>query len=209
MNAAALISLLALTLPQIPLAQVAPISGLPDLSTNKEVKAQVEIKASADTVWRTLTNFPAYDIWNPYIYPASGEAVAGRKLDLTLRGPNKGVGSGTGAPSIPGGGPGSGSGTGSVVHFTPTVLVATPNRELSWGGQAALGGVQRVATFDIEPLGPRRVRLTATERFRGILLPLVSGVTDDSAAGLKNMTNALRGRAELLDFSLPAPAPHR
>src|SRR5690348_5585134 len=100
MFSAGLISVLVLTLAQIP-----PVSGIPDFSTRKEIKAEVEIKASADTVWRTLTNFPAYDIWNPYIYPASGEAVAGHKLDLTLRG-------------------------GTVIHFTPTVIVAKPNEEL-------------------------------------------------------------------------------
>lgn len=170
---AGLISFLVLTLAQIP-----PLSGIPDLSTHKEIKAEIEIKASADTVWRTLTNFPAYDIWNPYIYPASGEAIAGHKLDLTLQGR-------------------------TVIHFTPTVLVAKPNEELSWGGQIPLGAVQRVATFTIQTLEPHRVRLTAVERFRGILLPLSSGVAGDAATGLKLMTKALRNRAELLDFSPP------
>ncbi|HEV2440388.1 MAG TPA: SRPBCC domain-containing protein [bacterium] len=171
-----LILLLGLTLAQIP-----PLFGIPDLSTHKEIKVEVEIKASADTVWRTLTNFPAYDIWNPYIYPASGEAVAGQKLDLTLRG-------------------------GTVIHFNPVVLVAKPNQELSWGGKVPLGAVQREVTFDIEALEPHRVRFVAIERFRGILLPLASGVTADSAAGLQLMSRALRDRAELLDFSLPSPA---
>jgi hypothetical protein len=171
-----LASVLVLTLAQIP-----PLSGIPDLSTHKEVKAEVEIKASADTVWRTLTNFPAYEIWNPYIYPASGQAIAGHKLDLTLRG-------------------------GTVVHYTPTVLVAKPNEELSWGGAVPLGAVQREVTFSIETLEPHRVRFVAVERFRGILLPLAAGVTGDAAAGLNLMTKALRGRAELLDYSRPAPA---
>src|SRR5579864_1002307 len=180
MFSAGLISLLVLTLAQIP-----PLSGIPDLSTHKEIKVEVEIKASADTVWRTLTNFPAYDIWNPYIYPASGEAVAGQKLDLTLRG-------------------------GTVIHFNPVVLVAKPNQELSWGGKVPLGAVQREVTFEIVTLEPHRVRFTAVERFRGILLPLASGVTGDSAAGLKLMAKALRNRAELLDFSPPPdPVPHR
>jgi len=180
MFATGLIAFLVLTLAQVP-----PLFGIPDLSTHKDVKAEVEIKASADTVWRILTNFPAYDIWNPYIYPASGEAVAGRTLDLTLRG-------------------------GTVIHFQPTVLVAKPDEELSWGGKVPLGAVQREVTFDIVTLEPHRVRLTAVERFRGILLPLASGVTGDSATGLKIMTKALRNRAELLDFSPPSnPVLHR
>ncbi|HEV2283141.1 MAG TPA: SRPBCC domain-containing protein [bacterium] len=180
MFATALISFLVLTLAQVP-----TLSGIPDLSTHKDVKAEVEINASADTVWRTLTNFPAYDIWNPYIYPASGEAVAGQKLDLTLRG-------------------------GTIIHFHPTVLVAKPGEELSWGGTVPLGAIQREVTFTIESLAPHRVHFVAVERFRGILLPLASGVTSDSAAGLKQMTKALRERAELLDYSPPpAPDPHR
>lgn len=174
---AGLVSFLALTLAQVP-----PVSGFPDFSTHKDIKVEVEIKASADTVWRTLTNFPAYDIWNPYIYPASGEAVAGQKLDLTLRGS-------------------------TVVHFTPTVLVAKPDEELSWAGKVPLGAVERVLTFEITTLEPHRVRLVAVERFRGLLLPLASGITSDAAAGLKLMTRALRNRAELLDFSAPGPSP--
>ncbi|HEV2356525.1 MAG TPA: SRPBCC domain-containing protein [bacterium] len=161
-------------------AGTAAAGVLPDLSTHKDVRAVVEIKASADEVWRVLTDFPAYDIWNPYIYPASGDAVAGRTLDLTLRG-------------------------GTVIHFAPTVLVAKPGQELTWAGKMPLGAVERVLTFEITPLEPHRSRLTATERFRGIALPLVSGVTDDAASGLAAMTRALRERAELLDFSLPVP----
>ncbi|HET7264337.1 MAG TPA: SRPBCC domain-containing protein [bacterium] len=182
MFATGLISFLVLTLAQVP-----PLSGIPDLSTHKEIKVEVEIKASADTVWRILTNFPAYDIWNPYIYPASGDPIAGHQLNLTLRG-------------------------GTVIHFHPTVLVAKPNQEISWGGKIPLGALERVVTFDITELEPHRVRLTAVERFRGIALPLASGVTGDAATGLKVMTKALRDRAELLDYvpsSSTPVVPHR
>ena len=164
------------------LAVVPAVSGFPDLSTHKDVKVEVEIKASADTVWRILTNFPAYDIWNPYIYPASGDPVAGQTLDLTLRGS-------------------------TVIHFTPKVLLAKPDEKLSWAGTVPLGGGQRVLTFEITTLEPHRVRLVAVEQFNGLLLPLASGVTSDADAGLKAMTRALRNRAELLDFSSPGPAP--
>ena len=177
MFSSGLISFLALTLGLVP-----PASGIPDLSTHKDIKVEVEIKASADTVWRILTNFPAYDIWNPYIYPASGDAVAGHTLDLTLRGS-------------------------AVIHFAPKVLVAKPNEELSWAGRVPLGAVERVLTFDIVTLEPHHVRLVAVERFNGLLLPLASGATSDATAGLKAMTRALRNRAELMEFSPPAPAP--
>jgi hypothetical protein len=178
-----LASVLLLTLAQA----TAPLSSLPDLSTHKEVKADLEINASAATVWHALTDFAAYEIWNPYIYPASGEAVAGRQLDLTLR-------------------------TGKAIHFTAIVLAARPDRELSWGGKMPIDGIERVTTFEIHTLGPHRVRLVATEQLKGLLLPL-TGIAGQSADGLQQMTRALRNRAELLDFSLPQPAmritPHR
>jgi hypothetical protein len=157
-----------------------PLSSLPDLRTHKEVKADLEIKASAGIVWHTLTDFPAYQIWNPYIYPATGEAVAGQQLDLTLR-------------------------AGAVVHFTPTVLVAEQDRVLSWGGKVPVDGIERVVRFEIQALGPHRSRLIATEQLKGLLVPL-AGVAGDSGGGLQQMARALRDRAELLDFSLPAPA---
>lgn len=156
----------------------APPMGLPDLSTHREVKTVVEINASAGTVWHVLTTFSAYDLWNPYIYPAAGDVVAGRQLDLTLRG-------------------------GTVVHYSPTVLVAKPDEELSWGGKIPLGAIERVVTFDIQALGPHRVHFTTLERFHGVLLPLAAGVADDAATGWTAMARALRDRAELLDFARP------
>jgi hypothetical protein len=163
-------------------AGMATISGLPDLSTHRDVKTDIEIKASAATVWHVLTDFSAYELWNPYIYPASGKAVAGHEIDLTLR-------------------------RGTVIHYTPTVLVATRDQELSWGGKIPFGAVERVVTFVIQPLEPHRVRFIATEHFQGPLLPLAQGVTNDAAAGLSEMARALRDRAELLDFAAPRPTP--
>lgn len=163
------------------LATMVPLGPLlPDLSTHKEVKVEMEIQASSEDVWNVLTNFAAYNNWNPYIYPASGTAVAGKKLDITLHGS-------------------------TLVHFSPTVLVATPSRELTWTGRLPSGAIERTLTFDIVPIAAHRVRLTAIERFRGLLLPLAVGVANESKAGLTQMSKALRDRAELLDFSLPAP----
>jgi len=157
---------------------VPPMSTLPDFSTHRDVKVEIEIKASADTVWRVLTNFSAYEVWNPYIFPASGEAVAGTQLDLTLR-------------------------RGTVIHYMPTVLSARPDQQLSWGGKVPLAGVERVVTFTIQPLDRRRVRLVAVEHFQGALLPLAQGAPGDAASGLTEMVRALRNRAELLDFAGP------
>jgi hypothetical protein len=158
------------------LAQV-EIQGLPDLSTHREVQAQIEIQAPVDLVWATLAGFPAYDIWNPYIYPAKGELLPGSVLEVTLH---------TG---------------GRPLTYEPVVLTVLPKRELSWGGRILGGMFERIQIFTLEELTPGRARLTSRERFQGILLPLYGNVPEDARRGLEAMNRALRNRAELLTIS--------
>jgi len=152
---------------------------LPDLSTHREVKAEIEVHAAPQQVWTVLTDFAAYTIWNPYISPAKGQARPGTQLELTLHG-----------------------GGGSMT-YEPTVVTAQPNRELSWSGRM-IGAVmfERVQTFTIVSLGPHRVRLVAEERFKGLAVPLARSITDDAAHGLDIMSKALRTRAELWEFAI-------
>jgi hypothetical protein len=137
--------------------------------------AEVEIQASPELVWTILTDFSKYPIWNPYIYPAKGEVRPGARLELTLH-------DGTHSNTI-----------------QVTVLTATPNKELSWGGRLS-GAFDRVQTFSLEPLGPDRVRLVSRAFFKGFLLPLVGGVPEKAREGLAMMNSALRTRAELLQL---------
>jgi hypothetical protein len=148
---------------------------LPNLSTHREVEAEVEIQASPELVWMILTDFPAYPIWNPYIYPAKGEVRQGARLELTLH---------DGARST---------------TIQVTVLAVTANKELSWGGRLS-GAFDRVQTFSLEPLGPDRVRLVSRAFFKGFLLPLVGGVPEGTRRGLAMMNSALRTRAELMEL---------
>jgi len=160
------------------MAASAPLWPLPDLSTHREVKAEIEIHAAPQQVWAVLTDFAAYEIWNPYISPAKGQARPGARLELTLQ-----------------------SGGGSIT-YEPTVVTAEPNRRLSWSGRM-MGAIvfERVQTFTIVPLEPHRVRLVAEERFKGLAVPLAWSIADDAAHGLDVMSKALRTRAELWEFS--------
>jgi uncharacterized protein YndB with AHSA1/START domain len=160
------------------------MSALPDLSTHKEVKVEMDIQAPADVVWRVLTDFPAYTTWNPYIYPASGEPVDGTHLDLVLHG-------------------------GQQIHFTPLVVDAVPNQKLVWMDRLPLGVLERVLTWQITPLDTDRVHLVASELFRGIALPASSGLPGDAAGGLTLMMKTLRDRAELLAYTRPQTPPLR
>ena len=157
------------------LAQV-DIHG-PDFRTQHDVQAQIEIQAPVDLVWSILVEFPAYDIWNPYVYPIKGELRPGGLLDVTLH-----------------------EGEGSL-RYEPVVLTLLPKREVSWGGRIPGGVLERVQIFTLTVLAPARVRLTSRERFQGFVLPFYGRVPEDAKRGLEMMNRALRNRAELLNYT--------
>ena len=168
--------LLAAVVVALSLAQI-HVQGLPDFKTQREVHAQVEIRAPAALVWRILTEFPTYDIWNPYIYPVRGDLHPGRLLDVTLH---------------------TDDGT---LRYEPAVLAVQPQHLLSWGGRIPGGMFERVQTFTLEELKPNLVRVTSHERFQGYLLPLYGRMPEEARRGLEAMTRALRDRAELLTLA--------
>lgn len=50
----------------------------------KSIKTQIKINASPYKVWLALTQFHAYELWNPFIADIRGEVGLGNKLKLTL-----------------------------------------------------------------------------------------------------------------------------
>jgi hypothetical protein len=148
--------------------------SLPSVSTRQEVTAEIDINAPAERVWGILTDFSRYSIWNPYIFPATGEARAGSRLELTLH-----LG-------------------GRSLTIRPTVLTVQPDRELSWSGRVGLGLMERTQTFSLEQLGPRRVRLVSRELFKGFFLLFMGSLPQETQQGLDMMNHALRSAAELV-----------
>jgi uncharacterized protein YndB with AHSA1/START domain len=51
----------------------------------KELRADIEIQASAERVWQLLTDFASFPQWNPFIRRASGEPKKGTKLEVYLQ----------------------------------------------------------------------------------------------------------------------------
>jgi hypothetical protein len=144
----------------------------------KELRSDIEVNASAERVWRILTDFASFPQWNPFMRRASGEIKKGAKLEVNLQP--------TGARSI---------------TFRPTVLNVEVNRELSW-----LGRLWIPRLFDgehilaIEPLGDNRVRFVQREIFRGLFVPFLSRSLDkDTRRGFDEMNKALKARAEHSD----------
>jgi hypothetical protein len=150
----------------------------------KELHSEIEIAASAQRVWRILTDFASYPRWNPFIRRISGEPTTGERLEVRLEPPDS-----------------------RGITLRPTVLRAEPTRELRWLGHLLVPGL-----FDgehrlvIQPIAENRVRFVQRETFKGLLVPLLARSLDDSTRrGFEEMNRALKVRAE----ALPADADPR
>jgi len=141
----------------------------------KEIHTEIEINAPAEKVWKVLTDFAAYPEWNPFVRRGEGEVRVGARLHIYIE-----------------------SSGGKGMSFSPTVLVANPNRELRWLGHLWVRGLfDGEHSFSIEPLSEGRVRFIQRERFGGLLLPFPSKMLDgDTRRGFEEMNRALKLRSE-------------
>jgi hypothetical protein len=141
----------------------------------KELHSEIEIAATAERVWRVLTDFPSYPQWNPFIRRISGEPKTGERLEVRLEPPG-----------------------GQGMTFRPKLLNAEANHELRWLGRLFVPGLfDGEHSLIIEPLGESRVRFVQREEFRGLLVPLLARSLDDNTRrGFEEMNHALKERAE-------------
>ncbi len=103
--------------------------------------------------------------WNPCIRSASGQLAAGARLTLRL---------------VPAGG--------RAMTFRPTVLAAQPDELLRWIGRLIVPGIfDGTHQFALEDLGGR-TRLTQSETFRGLLVPLTGKTLARTEAGFRAST---------------------
>jgi hypothetical protein len=141
----------------------------------RQIRAEIEINASAERVWHIITDFAAFPQWNPFIRQISGELKVGGTLDVYLQ------------PSGQRG-----------MRFRPVVLAVEPSRELRW-----LGRVWSIPKlFDgehsltIERLDANRVRFIQQEVFSGILVALLEGTLSAAVRSFGEMNEALKTLAE-------------
>ncbi|BBG02611.1 MULTISPECIES: SRPBCC domain-containing protein [Pseudonocardia] len=134
----------------------------------------IDIDAPADRVWAVFTDTGSYPEWNPFMTKVEGDLITGSRLAVTI------------VP--PGGRPNS---------FRPTVTTVEPERRLRWLGRLLLPGIVDGAhSFELEPLSPGTTRFTQSERFSGLLVPLLRGMLRSAEAGFAEMNTALAARAE-------------
>lgn len=138
------------------------------------VSTTIDIGASPRAVWDVLVDFPAYPEWNPFMVAVEGTAEVGRRLVVQLAGRN-----------------------GRGMTFRPTVLEATPGKELRWVGKLGPGGLfDGVHSFVLTARPDGTTRLTHGERFTGVLVALFKGATAKSHVGFEAFNAALKRRVE-------------
>jgi hypothetical protein len=138
------------------------------------ITSTIDIDTDPDTVWTVLTDFASYSDWNPFMSRVEGIPEVGSKLLVRL--------------TPPGGG---------GMTFKPTVLAATPGRELRWLGKLGWGGLfDGEHFFVLEPRADGGTRMTHGETFSGILVSLMGGTTRNAGEGFDAFNLALKHRAE-------------
>jgi hypothetical protein len=113
------------------------------LCTVTEVRTEITISASAESVWKLLLNSQDYPHWHPYITAIEGELALHKKIKVHTIDQEKKAG-----------------------QFKAYVLKLEPNKELAWGG--SLGFVFRAKHyFIIEVIDSQTVRFIQGEYWRG------------------------------------------
>ncbi len=124
-----------------------------------EVVTDIVIEASAERVWRTLTDLPAYPGWNPVLRRVTGDLAVGQTLGVVRIKPDGGE---------------------TTEH--PSITHYRPDREIRWRTRVGLPWLlDTERSLKIERLGPERVRFVHWLNRTGLLAYLVPGGSESSA----------------------------
>lgn len=145
----------------------------------REIETEIQIDSSADQVWDTLVTVDDYGNWNPFIRRVRGPLSQGSRIRVELTPP--------GAPGM---------------TVLPRLTRVTPPREIEWVGRLWVRGLfDGRHRFEIEQIAPGRTCLRQSERFSGILVPLMwPSIKARTRAGFEAMNKALKRRVEERDY---------
>lgn len=143
---------------------------------NKSIKTEIIINASKERVWKILTNFASYPMWNPFIISIKGELKASGQLVNTL------------------------ANSGKNYVFKPKIVSIVENQFFDWLGRLFMPGLfDGHHYFEIDELSPEQVKFTQGEHFSGVLSGyILRKIGDETRNNFIRMNNALKDKAERL-----------
>lgn len=135
-----------------------------------ECAVRCSIRASADRIWKLLTDAPGFPRWNSTVASIDGVIALGETLKLQV-------------PSAPG------------RVFKPKVSAFEAGRSMVWSdGMAPM--FKGVRTFMLTPGEDGTTVFAMTERFSGLMLPMIKGSLPDFGPIFETYAADLKRAAE-------------
>ena len=141
----------------------------------REVKTAVDINASAENVWRVLSDFSHYQDWNPFIVKIRGSVTQHSPLAVTIR------------PAL-----------GGTMDFNLLLQSASPPLNMIWLGQTLLPKLlDGRHYFHVDRIDANSCRFSQGESYTGLFLffawPFLRWSVTQS---FHDMNSALKKQAE-------------
>ncbi|MEM6261980.1 MAG: SRPBCC domain-containing protein [Bacteroidota bacterium] len=139
----------------------------------KEIRTEIIINASPEKVWNVLTDFEAYESWNPFIVSIEGKQAVGERLTNTM------------------------VSNGKAQVFKPKILQFQQNDTFEWLGSLPLRLFTGRHYFILKDLGNGRTKLIHGEHFGGLLRGMImKKIGEETQQSFLKMNRALKQRAE-------------
>jgi hypothetical protein len=141
----------------------------------REIKTEILINVPTEKVWSAFINFEDYPRWNPFIKTIKGNLKTGNRIKVRLE-PENGRG----------------------MTFKPKVLAFETNKRLRWLGHLLFPGLfDGEHTFELSDNGNGTTTFKQSEKFKGILVPLLKKIIDrDTKNNFNQMNVKLKELAE-------------
>lgn len=141
----------------------------------KELRTEIQIKATPEKIWSVLTDFRKYPEWNPMIKLFDGKLIEGEKVTVKLQQPGS-----------------------SAMIFKPTIKLVISNKTFRWQGHLLVPGLfDGEHIFEIADNKDGTSNFIHRENFKGILIPLFKKMIEvNTKQGFQSMNEELKKRCE-------------
>jgi hypothetical protein len=130
---------------------------------------EVNIRASAEKLWRLLTDASYFPHWNSTVTRIDGQIREGERIRIHAPGTDR--------------------------TFTPMISNVVPNRRMCWiGGTAPI--FKGVRTFELKPRSDGSTDFAMREHFSGLMLPVAKRSMPDFGPVYERYANDLKREAE-------------
>ena len=134
-----------------------------------QIQTEVLINASPQQVWNVLMDFPKHGEWDPFLASIEGKAAAGETLAIQFR---------------------------QGMKMRPRVTQVREGEVFEWLGHLLVGGIfDGRHRFELQREGSQ-TRLLHSEKFGGLLVPLLKKLLADTEQGFTAFNQAIKHRSE-------------